>query len=122
MKKKSSAIYCIILLLILLSCREVDLLTTRGYYTDDYYYEVIAYGKAPADEKNPVKARNIAAEAALIEAQKKVKEEFNLYAEDVIKSGIIKKKSFSKNTPGSGDGQSCRIIYVVNVKKLKKEP
>ena len=103
----------IILLILFLCCKEVDWkFTTRGYYTDKEHYEVIAYGKAPDNEKNQVKARNMAQEAALITAQKKVHEEFKVDANKIIKSGRIKEVKFSSPQ------YSCRIVYVVNVKTL----
>ncbi len=105
----------IILLILFLCCKEVDWkLTTRGYYTDKDHYEVIAYGKAPDNEKNQVKARNMAQEAALITAQKKVHEEFKVDTGEIVKSGRIKEIKFSNRQ------NACRIVYTVNVKILKK--
>ncbi len=106
--------YIFIFLLLLISCKEIETRETKGYYIDENHYEVIAFGRAPEEVKNPVKARNMAREAALIEAQKKVNEEFNVPVEKIVNSGLIKKSEFV-------DENTCRIVYAVNAAALKKE-
>lgn len=101
-------------LLLLISCKETESRETKGYYVDESHYEVVAYGKAPEHEKNLVKARNMAKESALIEAQRKIHKEFDIPADKIIKPGLIKETKFvDKNT--------CRIVYVVTVSELRKE-
>ncbi|MDD5065440.1 MAG: hypothetical protein PHF84_00185 [bacterium] len=87
----------------------------KGYYVNNnQQYEVEAYGLTKQDVQNAVQSRNIAKEAALIVAQKKVMDEFNIPQGKVIRSGLIKDVEFINN-------KTCRIIYTVDVNDLKEQ-
>jgi len=95
------------LILIFFSCKEE--LSIKGYYIDNKYYEVISYGKSPESVTNKVKSRNMAKEAALIYAQKKVEEDLG-NSSYTWNSGIIIKTIFY-------DNHTCKLIYRVKLKK-----
>ncbi|MHA1294787.1 MAG: hypothetical protein ACTSQJ_19280 [Promethearchaeota archaeon] len=92
-------------------CKE-ESFETKGVYVGNNYYLVIAYGKSSKDVKRKVIARNMAKEAALIEAQRKIQKEFRIPQGTLIKSGKIRKVEFINNNV-------CRIEYIVNVKDIK---
>ncbi len=104
---KHLSIMLILLLTLLLACKEEY--KTEGYFVDDNYYEVIAYGKAPSKVENKVKSRNMAKEAALIYAQKYIQDKFKNSSE-IIGNGIIVETSFYND-------KFCKIIYRVKVKR-----
>ena len=76
------------------ACKEEESRETRGYYVDVFYYEVIAYGYAPEQEKNAVKAANMAEENAILKAQMKIYDEFQVPKENPLPSGTVKEKTF----------------------------
>ena len=105
-------IYCIgVFLLFIVSCDKTQEPFVKGYYTDEGLYEVVAIGMAKEGIEKDVQSRNMAKEAALIVAQKKVMDEFKIPEGKVIPSGIIKSTEFINN-------RTCKIVYVVNPKKF----
>ncbi|MBU1078051.1 MAG: hypothetical protein KKH98_12210 [Spirochaetes bacterium] len=111
---KKIFILSILLLLVLISCDEEEQELTKGYYPDETHYEVIAFGRAPEHINNRVQARNMAKEAALIQAQLYIRKEFKLPEDSIQNSGIIKEVQFK------GD-HLCRLKYKIEVKALKKK-
>ena len=111
--KKIFIFFCM-LIIFLLSCDEDEKELTRGYYPDEDHYEVIAFGRAPENIYNKVKARNQAKEAALIQAQLHIQKEFDLPSDVIQASGIIKEVQFKEN-------RLCRLVYIVEINKLKKK-
>ena len=111
-KKNSLLILYFLSILIIYNCDDEDWGKTKGIYVNEDQYRVIAFGKAPDNVTNKIKARNMAKEAALINAQKQIHKEFNVPVNKIIKSGIIEKKTFKEDN-------SCCIIYLVNIKTLK---
>ena len=84
---------------------------------DSNLYQVTSYGFAPENINNKIESKNMAKEAAILLAQKKVIDEFQLPENIIIKSGNITKTEFIND-------KICKIIYVVNIdyiKELKKQ-
>lgn len=102
-----------LLICLLSACSHSDQYVVQGYYLNGKeQYMVEAVGLCKENVKNTVKSRNIAKEAAVILAQKKVMDEFNIPQGRVVRSGLIKNVQFI-------DNRTCKILYLVNVKDLK---
>lgn len=112
--KMNLFLFIIISLLLFTMCDE-DKEVIQGFYISETQYKVIAFGKAPENVQNKVKARNMAKEAALIMAQQHIKEKFKLQNDSIMRSGIIKKVSFLNN-------HACRLVYIINTESIKEKP
>lgn len=108
----------IILFLLVICCKSEEKLIkseyiVKGQYINNNLYQVTSYGFAAKNIDNKIESRNMAKEAAILLAQKKVQDEFKIPENIVIKSGNIEKTEFIND-------KICKIIYVVDINYLKE--
>lgn len=116
--KKIISFQLLTMVIFIFSCRSENDYVKSDYvlkarYLDTQTYEITSYGFAPKNIRNSTQAKNMAKEAALILAQQKVSQEFNVPVDMVIKSGQIKEVEYLNNN------SICKMIYIVNTDYLK---